>query len=503
MDGVTEEREGSVTDVKSNEGDEKNDDDEVINDAEGREPKLPQDPGQPTQREIDEHNISHHPFRSWCPYCCMGKAVASPRRTSQSRDADIKATGPPTVSFDYCWADGKAEQDNEDDRENGEKSGAPVLIMYVDATDSMFTISVKRKGPIPWVVSYIVSKLETIGYGGMKVTVKSDGEPAILALVSAVAVARKAETPLIQSPKRESKCNGAVERAVRTWRAQLITMRCHLEAEIKFELRPKQAIMEWLIMWASEVRNYFRVGSSGRTSYELITGHRFPATVGIFGEKMMFMVTPPKQGRNKWKPVYTPGIFLGVQGRTGESIFHDDHGIHRARNVRRLPRDDRWDKDSVNKVNVGVAEYVTGDPQDPVTVVVQRPPEPLAPAPEPRVPIPRRVRLGKSDFEKHGYTAGCPGCIHYATEGSARAGHNEACRARMEKLMSETEEGAAKLESNKFKLDAHVAREGEQLMADQQEQRENADSSNMDGDPSSSRGHRGCNGDHHGDQNRN
>ena len=27
----------------------------------------------PTKQEFDEHMSSHIPFRSWCPYCCMGK----------------------------------------------------------------------------------------------------------------------------------------------------------------------------------------------------------------------------------------------------------------------------------------------------------------------------------------------------------------------------------------------------------------------------------------------
>ena len=36
---------------------------------EARKPCIPTDPGRPTQRGIDEHEVSHYHFRSWCPYC--------------------------------------------------------------------------------------------------------------------------------------------------------------------------------------------------------------------------------------------------------------------------------------------------------------------------------------------------------------------------------------------------------------------------------------------------
>ena len=40
--------------------------------------------------------------------------------------------------------------------------------------------------------------MDDMGYAGVKLTVKSDGEPAIVALVEAIAVSRKAETVPVQ-----------------------------------------------------------------------------------------------------------------------------------------------------------------------------------------------------------------------------------------------------------------------------------------------------------------
>ena len=41
--------------------------------------------------------------------------------------------------------------------------------------------------------------------------------------------------------------------------------------------------------------------------------------------------------------------------------------------------------------------------------------------------VPRRARLKPEDFEKFGYTVGCPGCDQLQIGGSTRRNHNEAC----------------------------------------------------------------------------
>ena len=63
---------------------------------------------------------------------------------------------------------------------------------------------------------------------------------------------------------------------------------------------------------------------------------------------------------------------------------------------------------------------------------------------------PQRTRLMKSDFETHGWTPGCAGCearkpgaLHLGTH---PPNHNETCRARMEKILSETNEGRLRTE---------------------------------------------------------
>ena len=53
---------------------------EEVESDEARAPEVLRDPGAPTQKELDEHNTTHLPFRSWCPHCVAGKAQDRPHR---------------------------------------------------------------------------------------------------------------------------------------------------------------------------------------------------------------------------------------------------------------------------------------------------------------------------------------------------------------------------------------------------------------------------------------
>ena len=66
-------------------------------------------------------------------------------------------------------------------------------------------IETERKGADKYVVKFVADKLEEAGYTGVKLTLRSDGEEAIVALKRAVAVSRGAETAFVESPVRESK----------------------------------------------------------------------------------------------------------------------------------------------------------------------------------------------------------------------------------------------------------------------------------------------------------
>ncbi len=240
---------------------EKGDDSKVEDRAEVDEVRRPNPaarPYTPTKAEVYEHEVTHLPYRTWCKHCVKGRGVSTPHRKG-NKEEKIGIT----ISIDYCFMTG--EMDDDPDLPG-------VLMMWDDNHECLWALPVENKGAIDWVVKYVVDKLDDIGYRGVAISIKSDQEPAIMALKTAIAAKRVGATTPIESPVRESQCNGAVEQAVRRWRGQLQTLKLAYEDNMNTKLPVSHPLMGWLILWAGEVLLKYKVRESGRTAYESITG---------------------------------------------------------------------------------------------------------------------------------------------------------------------------------------------------------------------------------------
>ena len=75
-------------------------------------------------------------------------------------------------------------------------------------------------------------------------------------------------------PVRESKANGAMEKAVRTWAGQFRSLKSHLEYELKTEIPLHHPVLQWMAWWAAGIFNRYAVRHHGRTAHEYATGHK-------------------------------------------------------------------------------------------------------------------------------------------------------------------------------------------------------------------------------------
>ena len=71
----------------------------------------------PSKEEVELHNKTHLPYRTWCPHCVRGKA----RRRAHKRKRRKVGGGIPVISLDYMWMKGKKRR-----RRRGQK-GKPYL----------------------------------------------------------------------------------------------------------------------------------------------------------------------------------------------------------------------------------------------------------------------------------------------------------------------------------------------------------------------------------------
>jgi len=77
--------------------------------------KVLPSPSPPSRQEMLEHNITHMPFRNWCPHCLAGKA----KSTKHMQGAGLGVSETPIISMDYMFMGDKSAEVIEEDAEGG------------------------------------------------------------------------------------------------------------------------------------------------------------------------------------------------------------------------------------------------------------------------------------------------------------------------------------------------------------------------------------------------
>ncbi len=66
-------------------------------------------PNKPSASEIEEHRKCHTPYRSWCPWCVMGRGLGEQRGWHAGREHTI-----PRVGIDYWYITSKGVEKREE-----------------------------------------------------------------------------------------------------------------------------------------------------------------------------------------------------------------------------------------------------------------------------------------------------------------------------------------------------------------------------------------------------
>ena len=268
----------------------------------------------------------------------------------------------------------------------------------------------------------------------MRVTLKSDQERSPLAVKSAIAVRRTAETALIESPVRESRSNGRIKRAVRAWKDQSRTLRHQYERGMRAKLVNNGVVSSWLVSWASEVLNRCKVQDNGRTAFDMITQHKSKVPLVGFAERVRFQRT----ATSKMDYKKDDGIFLGVTDRSSTYIVGNKDGIVGSPHMMALPDDEAYDGDVAAEVNVWYVGYLKDGVLQPPSMVEARVSAKVNPDKDVIKPpggnyVFRSTKIARNNLRRHGYTAGCPGRIAMESESGRRAMHSRGCRDRLER----------------------------------------------------------------------
>ena len=388
---------------------------------EGERAKVVREGYSPTQKEIDEHIVSHLPFRAWCRHCVKGKAKGLPHRIKKERVEEQV----PLVSIDYMFMHDKQKE--------GEERGMPILVMKDRKTRVVRARVVPQKGRNAYAIKILAGMIVSLGY--KKILLKSDQEPAVLALKEAVKNELGIEVIDEESPEYDSQANGEVERAIQMVQGQFRAMKDSLETRYEVRFDGDHQCIPWLVSHASDSITRYHVYEDGSTGYRNWKGKPFGKEVIEFGECVLYL-KPGSKGKDKFDPRWEDGIWLGIADRTNEVIVGTSEGVIKVRDIRRKGTNkERWNVSNFNEFKGVPWEPIPGREGIEIRARVHVPSdrEPLQPPMqgEERQVIPRRARITREQVRMMGFTVGCPGC-RAVNRGQPAINHSEECRNIME-----------------------------------------------------------------------
>jgi len=210
---------------------------------EGRVALGKKSPKDPTQRQREEHERTHLPYRSWCEDCVRSRARNAPHHKKAAEDPfeEIKV---PRVHMDYFFMS----------REDEAASSNPMLVVLDERSGSRYARLVGRKGlgsdgEMDWLVEDLLITLKGWGHAGGSaghVIMKSDGEPAILAVKNAV-MQRLGGICIPEQPARGEKAeNGRIEEAGKTIRQLFCTFLYRMERGVDDKIPLDASIIPWI-----------------------------------------------------------------------------------------------------------------------------------------------------------------------------------------------------------------------------------------------------------------
>ena len=247
-----------------------------------------------------------------------------------------------------------------------------------------------------------------------------------------------------------------MENATKRFQEKFRTLKDDLEAKTGLDIEMRHPIIPWLVEWTGVTLNQYLVYKSGRTAFHNITGKNSKRPVAIFGEKVPCLPLKNERLRmSKGDAKLREGICLAVKSRSDEAIIGTDQGAVKARTIRRLPKEQRWDAEAINRLRGSPRRPVPGVESDhlPTDTAVSLPPgagedEETAATRKtgdirrnpPRVEEePRRMYVRKAYIDKYRRTPGCPRCDAIGSKNPPA--HDQTCRDRVTSELEKDDEG--------------------------------------------------------------
>ena len=427
-------------------------------------------PTKPSDAEVEEHRITHVPYRCWCDECARGRGLGEQRGRHKGRRHEI-----PRIGVDYWYiTSGGMKQRKELDFAEGEEGERQLqdaraagtimkcLIVRCYEFSAVFAHAVpcKGTGEDKYAAELICEDVAWLGH--VRLILKSDNERSLLSLVKQALETIKCRVEDVitatseQAQEYESPSNGGTEVGIRAVRGLFRTLKLCTERRIGQVIPPTHPLSSWLVEHAALLINAMSVGADGKTAWARARGRDFGQRLVGFGERVLYK-QPPKGPQHdpagNMGPRSHPGIFVGYhRGSNSYKVIAEDGSLVRTRGILRRPMADRWRAEALKAICATPWEL---RPKQDAQRVDCGERVNLHNAPAGGLPgVPRRLKITLKTIEEHGMTDGCQQCQHIQAYSQSKPGlaHTEACRARILESMQHTVEGAARVERAELRI---------------------------------------------------
>ena len=282
---------------------------------------------EPTAEQRRRHELSHVPYADWCPHCVRFRAKADKHVSSKP---EMRADS--VCSFDFAFTGRSSPAEFE-----GASNDKLVCLVLKDSrTGAMHAVPTPAKGG-PVAFKYLVAEVcRFLNYCGHEsVTVRSDGEPACLALQQGIKAFRTKmglQTHLEQTEPGDHQSN-ASEQAIDSIR-QLAG--CILD---QFEERAKTTVGSMhpvhAYAWRHAAWLHMRMSRHNDLSaFEVINGRPYAGKLVCFGENVYARVKSSVKGKARWCKM----LWLGKVPVSDLHFGVTEGGFMlSSRSIRRLP----------------------------------------------------------------------------------------------------------------------------------------------------------------------
>jgi len=223
------------------------------------------DPKLPSQKDVDEHYLTHLPYRNWCPICVKSKGKEMGHRSATEKERTISE-----YCFDYCFP--------------GDEFGYKLTVLAGQErlTGMKFATAVPTKGASgKFATDKCLDFIEEVGDSNGKIIIKNDQEPSMQFVIKDLVEAREEGRSILEeSPVKSSGSNGIVERSIQGIEGHIRAIFLALCERLNGKLDSRDRIVMFIPEYAAYLLNRLEIGHDGKTAYERSKGKK-PTVIGI------------------------------------------------------------------------------------------------------------------------------------------------------------------------------------------------------------------------------